>query len=92
MEKYLQIINIRTLIVLLICLITSFFVIHFGVRYDFDLTIISIAIIFPLVILYHRIGLLDTRLGLALAHAAMNLPFAVLLMKSFFISDNFFCL
>ena len=49
MEKYFQIINIRTLIVLLICLITSFFVIHFGVRYDFDLTIISIAIIFPLV-------------------------------------------
>ena len=43
-----------------------------------------IAIIFPLVMVYHRIGLLDTRLGVALAHAALNLPFAVLLMKSFF--------
>jgi multiple sugar transport system permease protein len=43
-----------------------------------------IAIVFPLVMVYHRIGLLDTRLGVALAHAAVNLPFAILLMKSFF--------
>jgi multiple sugar transport system permease protein len=43
-----------------------------------------IAIIFPLVMVYHRIGLLDTRIGVALAHAAVNLPFAILLMKSFF--------
>ncbi len=43
-----------------------------------------IAIIFPLVMVYHRIGLLDTRLGVAVAHAAVNLPFAILLMKSFF--------
>jgi multiple sugar transport system permease protein len=43
-----------------------------------------IAIIFPLVGLYHSIGLLDTRIGVALAHAALNLPLAVLLMKSFF--------
>lgn len=35
--------------VLLICATTSFFVIHFNIRYDFDLTIISIAIVFPLV-------------------------------------------
>lgn len=43
-----------------------------------------IAIIFPLVGLYHSIGLLDTRLGVAMAHAALNLPLAILLMKSFF--------
>lgn len=42
-----------------------------------------IAIVFPLVGLYHTVGLLDTRLGVALAHAALNLPFAVLLLKSF---------
>ena len=42
-----------------------------------------IAIVFPLVSLYHTVGLLDTRLGVALAHAALNLPFAVLLLKSF---------
>jgi multiple sugar transport system permease protein len=40
-----------------------------------------IAIIFPLVSLYHTAGLLDTRLGVALAHAAINLPFAALLLK-----------
>jgi multiple sugar transport system permease protein len=43
-----------------------------------------IAIIFPLVMAYHQVGLLDTHLGVALAHAAVNLPFAVLLLKSFF--------
>jgi multiple sugar transport system permease protein len=43
-----------------------------------------IAIIFPLVSAYHTVGLLDTRLGVALAHAALNLPFAVLMLKSFF--------
>jgi multiple sugar transport system permease protein len=43
-----------------------------------------IAIVFPLVGLYHSVGLLDTRLGVALAHAALNLPFAILLLKSFF--------
>ena len=43
-----------------------------------------IAIIFPLVMIYHSIGLLDTRLGVALAHSGMNLPFAILLLKSFF--------
>ena len=49
MTRYLQIINIRTFTVLIICLITSFSVIHYGIKYNFDLTIISIAIIFPLV-------------------------------------------
>jgi multiple sugar transport system permease protein len=42
-----------------------------------------ITIVIPLVGLYHVAGLLDTRLGIALAHAALNLPFAVLLLKSF---------
>ncbi len=49
MKKYLQIINIRTFQVLLICLGTSFLVIHYEIKYNFDLTVISIAIIFPLV-------------------------------------------
>lgn len=49
MKKYLQIINIRTFQVLFICFLTSFLVIYFNVKYNFDLTIISIAIIFPLV-------------------------------------------
>lgn len=49
MKKYLQIINIRTLLVLLISGAASFFVIRFDIKYNFDLTLISIAIIFPLV-------------------------------------------
>ena len=49
MKKYLQIINIRTFTVLIICLGTSFCVIRYDIKYNFDLTIISIAIIFPLV-------------------------------------------
>jgi hypothetical protein len=49
MRKYLQIINIRTFQVLLICLITSFLVLQYDIEYNYDLTVISIAIIFPLV-------------------------------------------
>jgi len=49
MKKYIQIINIRTFQVLLICLVTSFFVIRYNIKYNYDLTVISIAIIFPLV-------------------------------------------
>ncbi|MFO1034630.1 MAG: carbohydrate ABC transporter permease [Hyphomicrobiales bacterium] len=43
-----------------------------------------IAIIFPLVSLYHTVNLIDTHASVALAHAALNLPLAVLVMKSFF--------
>ena len=49
MKKYLQIINIRTFQVLLICLATSFLMLRFDIRYDFDLSIIGIAIVFPIV-------------------------------------------
>jgi multiple sugar transport system permease protein len=43
-----------------------------------------IAVLVPLVTLYHDVNLLDTRLGVILAHATMNLPLAVLMLKSFF--------
>lgn len=43
-----------------------------------------IAILVPLVFVYHQLGLRDTRPGVIIAHAAANLPFAVLLLKSFF--------
>ncbi len=49
MRKYLQIINFKTFQILLICGITSFFVIQYQIKYNYDLTVISIAIIFPLV-------------------------------------------
>jgi multiple sugar transport system permease protein len=43
-----------------------------------------IAIIVPLVFMFHYMSLLDTRLGLIIVDTLMNLPIAVLLMKSFY--------
>jgi multiple sugar transport system permease protein len=43
-----------------------------------------VVIIMPLVFLYHQWGLRDTLAGVIMAHAAVNLPFAILLLKSFF--------
>ena len=42
-----------------------------------------IAIIVPLVFMFHDLGLRDTHLGLIIAHSLINLPIAVLLLKSF---------
>ena len=42
-----------------------------------------IAIIVPLVFIFHDLGLRDTHLGLILVHSLINLPIAVLLLKSF---------
>lgn len=42
-----------------------------------------IAILVPLVFIYHQVGLRDTLAGVILAHAAVNLAFAILLLKSF---------
>jgi multiple sugar transport system permease protein len=43
-----------------------------------------IVIVVPMVFTYHRIGLRDTLLGVIIAHGALNLPFAILMLKSFF--------
>jgi multiple sugar transport system permease protein len=43
-----------------------------------------IALVIPMLTAYHRVGLLDKHVGVALAHTALNLPFAILLLKSFF--------
>jgi multiple sugar transport system permease protein len=43
-----------------------------------------IVIVVPMVFAYHRFGLRDTLIGVILAHGALNLPFAILLLKSFF--------
>jgi multiple sugar transport system permease protein len=50
----------------------------------FQRVVPPIAILVPLVGLFHSAGLLDTHLGLVLAHATMNLPLATLMLKSFF--------
>tara|TARA_B100001094_G_scaffold69067_1_gene65471 strand:+ start:3918 stop:4652 length:735 start_codon:yes stop_codon:yes gene_type:complete len=49
MSRYLVILNFRTFIALIISLIVPFVAYKFNVSYDIDLTLISIAIIFPLV-------------------------------------------
>lgn len=49
MNRYLAIINVRTFYVLLISIGCCFLAIHYHLRYDYDLTLISIAIVFPLV-------------------------------------------
>lgn len=43
-----------------------------------------VAVAIPLFFIYKDIGLMDTHLGLILIHGVMNLPLAVLLLKSFF--------
>lgn len=43
-----------------------------------------IAVVIPIMFMFRDMNLLDTRLGLVLAHTLINLPLAVLLLKSFF--------
>jgi len=43
-----------------------------------------VAIAIPMFFIYKNFGLLDTYIGVVLVHALMNLPLAVLLLKSFF--------
>lgn len=43
-----------------------------------------IAVIIPLFFIFHNLGLRDTHLGIILAHTLINIPIALLLMKSFF--------
>jgi multiple sugar transport system permease protein len=43
-----------------------------------------VAIAIPMFFIYMEVGLLDTYAGIILVHALMNIPLAVLLMKSFF--------
>lgn len=49
MNRYLAIINLRTFLVLCVYLVTTFIAITLDMRFDYDITMISIAIIFPLV-------------------------------------------
>jgi len=44
----------------------------------------SITFIIPYFMVLRRLGLLDTRLGVIISHIGFNLPFTLLLMRSFF--------
>jgi sorbitol/mannitol transport system permease protein len=43
-----------------------------------------VGIIVPIFVIYRNLGLLDTRLGMVLLYAAMNLPLVIWMMHSFF--------
>ena len=49
MQQYLIIINHRTWIALFVAVLTPYLCFHYGINFDIDLTLISIAMIFPLV-------------------------------------------
>lgn len=49
MKQYIAIINYRTLVAIAISILTPIFAYHYSVNYNIDLTLISIAIVFPLV-------------------------------------------
>lgn len=45
-----------------------------------------VVVILPFLIMYRFVGLVDTHVGMILAYTAFNLPFAVWIMRDFFIS------
>ena len=49
MNKYLAIINVKTFTTVLISVLTTYLSYHYSIYYNIDLTLVSIAIIFPLV-------------------------------------------
>ena len=59
-------------------------------QHHFVFTVLStrmmppVAVAIPMFFIYKNFGLLDTYTGIVLVHALMNLPLAVLLLKSFF--------
>jgi multiple sugar transport system permease protein len=64
--------------------------INFRGRHDFVNWVLStrmmppVAVAVPMFFIYKQFGLIDTFTGMVLIHGLMNLPLAVLLMKSFF--------
>jgi multiple sugar transport system permease protein len=60
---------------------------HRGTTYSWSILTFRflppIALIVPAAMLFRRIGLFDTHLGVIIMHAVMNLPLAVLMLKSF---------
>ena len=59
-------------------------------NYDVAFWIISqrmlppVAVVIPIYVLYQRVGLLDTQLGLVITYVAVNLPIVVWLMRDYF--------
>lgn len=81
-----------TLIVVVVASLAAYALSRFGMRRknDFVFWIVSTrmmpaaAAALPFFLMYRTLGLIDTFAGIILAHAVMNLPLAILLMRSFF--------
>jgi sorbitol/mannitol transport system permease protein len=44
----------------------------------------AVGVVIPFIVIYKRIGLFDTRLGMILLYGALNLPLVIWMMRSFF--------
>jgi multiple sugar transport system permease protein len=83
---------ISTLIVMVIATFTAYALSRFNIRAKQNVVFFilstrfmpGVAVVLPLFLMYRAIGLYDTLLGLILAHVVINLPIAILLLKSFF--------
>ncbi|MBL8156833.1 MAG: carbohydrate ABC transporter permease, partial [Anaerolineae bacterium] len=81
-----------TLIVMVVATFTAYALSRFNVRGKQNVVFFilstrfmpGVAVVLPLYLMYQRIGLYDTFIGLVLAHVVINLPIAILLLKSFF--------
>lgn len=80
-----------TVLVIVVAVLAAYSLSHHFNRYKRNFIIAvflarvapPIATIIPIYVVYRRIGLNDTWVGLILVHAAMNVPLAILLLKSF---------
>jgi multiple sugar transport system permease protein len=81
-----------TAIVILIAVITAYALSRFNLRFKQNIIFFilstrfmpGVAVVLPLYLMYKQFGWIDTYGGLILAHAVINLPLAILLLKSFF--------
>jgi multiple sugar transport system permease protein len=84
--------GISTLIVIIVATVTAYALSRFDLRSKQSVVFFilstrfmpGVAVVLPLFLMYRTIGLYDTLGGLILAHIVINLPIAILLLKSFF--------
>jgi multiple sugar transport system permease protein len=84
--------GLSTLIVIVVATFTAYALSRFDLRSKQSVVFFilstrfmpGVAVVLPLFLMYRQLGLYDTLGGLVLAHVVINLPIAILLLKSFF--------
>jgi multiple sugar transport system permease protein len=87
-----RIAGISTLVVITVATFTAYALSRFDMRGKQNVVFFilstrfmpGVAVVLPLFLMYRQLGLYDTLQGLVLAHVVINLPIAILLLKSFF--------